>query len=117
MWTASHAMILRQSFVTNLLDAGADLDVAQKLAGHRKWYDSDLRQTGEAAKLSAVELVRIPIGHQPTFLREAVREHDPQGLAITRHCTAATHPAALVPGCGGKPQAKKIRPPAVLPLG
>jgi hypothetical protein len=47
-----------------------------------KWYDSDLRQTGEAAKLSAVELVRIPIGHLPTFLREAVTEHDPQGLAM-----------------------------------
>ena len=55
---------LRRTFVTNLLDAGADLAVVQKLAGHRQISTTAIYdKRGEAAKLKAVELVRIPIGH------------------------------------------------------
>ena len=54
---------LRRSFVTNLLDAGADLAVVQKLAGHRQIGTTAIYdKRGEAAKLKAVQLVRIPIG-------------------------------------------------------
>jgi site-specific recombinase XerD len=55
---------LRRSFVTNLLDAGVDLALVQKLAGHRQISTTAIYdKRGEAAQLKAVELVRIPIGH------------------------------------------------------
>jgi site-specific recombinase XerD len=45
-----------------VLDAGADLAVVQRLAGHRQISTTAVYdKRGEAAKLKATKLLRIPI--------------------------------------------------------
>lgn len=70
---------LRRSFVSDLLDAGVDIRVAAKLAGHSLEVATRYDRRGDEAKKKAVALLHVPYRRRACLpLREAEQSITPE---------------------------------------